>query len=109
MESQLVLSVLDGMPWPALLIDRANRIVAANGLAKTMFGFGIEGRHYVLAVRQPPLLAAIDDALLRGQSGQARYVVTGPAREISYRVRVSPVAGEDQQGALCVFEDITDA
>lgn len=109
MESQLVLSVLDGMPWPALLIDRANRIVAANALAKTMFGFGIEGRHYVLAMRQPALLAAIDDALLRGQSGQARYVVTGPAREISYRARVSPVAGESQQGALCVFEDITDA
>ena len=108
MESQLVISVLDGMPWPALLIDRAERIVTANTLAKDLLGSAIEGRHYVLTLRQPGLLDAIEGTLRHRQQGQARHVITGPSREITYRVQISPVAGEDQQGVLCIFEDITD-
>ena len=108
MESQLVMSVLEGMPWPALLIDRAERIVAANALAKVLLGSGIEGRHYILTLRQPGLLDAIEGTLRHRQPGQARHVITGPSREITYRVQISPVTGEGQDGALCVFEDITD-
>lgn len=108
MESQLVMSVLEGMPWPALLIDRADRIVAANALAKVLLGSGIEGRHYILTLRQPGLLDAIEGTLRHRQPGQARHVITGPSREITYRVQISPVTGEGQHGALCVFEDITD-
>ena len=108
MESQLVMSVLEGMPWPALLIDKADRIVAANTLAKDLLGTGIEGRHYILTLRQPGLLDAIEGTLRHRQPGQARHVITGPSREITYRVQISPVTGEAQQGALCVFEDITD-
>jgi two-component system, OmpR family, phosphate regulon sensor histidine kinase PhoR len=108
MESQLVMSVLEGMPWPALLIDNSDRIVAVNELATDLFGSGIQGRHYILTLRQPGLLDAIEGTLRHRQPGQARHVITGPSREITYRVQVSPVSGEDQQGALCVFEDITD-
>lgn len=108
MESQLVMSVLEGMPWPALLIDQGDRIVAANPLAKDLLGSAIEGRHYVLTLRQPGLLDAIEGTLRHRQPGQARHVITGPSREITYRVQISPVTGEGQQGALCVFEDITD-
>ncbi len=108
MESQLILSVLEGMPWPALLIDRADKIVAANSLASDLLGPGIEGRHYILTLRQPGLLDAIEGTLRHRQPGQARHVITGPSREITYRVQVRPVTGEGQQGALCVFEDITD-
>jgi two-component system, OmpR family, phosphate regulon sensor histidine kinase PhoR len=108
MESQLVLSILDGMPWPALLIDHANQIVAANALAKKLFGTGIEGRHYILTLRQPGLLEVIEATLRHAQNGVARHVITGPAREVTYRVQVSAVLGEGQQGALCVFEDITE-
>ena len=108
MESQLVMSVLEGMPWPALLIDKADRIVAANTFAKDLLGNGIEGRHYILTLRQPGLLDAIEGTLRHRQPAQARHVITGPSREITYRVQISPVTGEGQQGALCVFEDITD-
>ena len=109
MESQLVLSVLDGMPWPAMIIDQTDHIVAANVLAKTLFGSAIEGRHYILTLRQPGLLDAIETTLRRSQPAQARHVITGPSREVTYRVKISPVAGEGQRGALCVFEDISDA
>jgi two-component system, OmpR family, phosphate regulon sensor histidine kinase PhoR len=109
MESQLVLTLLDGMPWPAIIIDKSDHIVATNALARTLFGTGIEGRHYILTLRQPGLLEAIEITLRDRQPTQARHIITGPSREITYRVQISPVAGEGQQGALCVFEDITDA
>ena len=109
MESQLVLTLLDGMPWPALIIDQTDHIVAANVLAKTLFGPGIAGRHYILTLRQPGLLDAIETTLKSREPAQARHVITGPSRETTYRVQISPVAGEGQRGALCVFEDISDA
>lgn len=108
MESQLVLSMLDGMPWPALLIDQSDHIVAANALAKNLFGAGIVGRHYILTLRQPGLSAAIESTLRNCQPAQARHIITGPAREIIYRVQINPVTGDDVQRALCVFEDMTD-
>lgn len=108
MESQLIVSVLEGMPWPTVLIDRADRIVAANLSAKNLLGPGIEGRHYILTLRQPSLIDAIEYTLRNRLPAQARHVITGPAREITYRVQLSPITGEGQQGALCVFEDITD-
>ena len=109
MESKLVLTLLDGMPWPAMIIDQTDRIVAANVLAKTLFGAGIEGRHYILTLRQPGLLEAIETTLKSQQPAQARHVITGLSREVTYRVQISPVAGEGRRGALCVFEDISDA
>lgn len=108
MESQLVLSVLEGLPMPAMLIDQGDHIAAANARAKTLFGPGIEGRHYIMTLRQPGLLDVIEATLRRRQAGQARHVITGPAREVTYLVHVSPVVGEGQHGALCVFEDITE-
>ena len=106
MESQLVLTLLDGMPWPAMIIDQTDHIVASNALAKTLFGSGIEGRHYILTLRQPGLLDAIETTLNSREPAQARHVITGPSRETTYRVQISPVAGEGQRGALCVFEEI---
>ena len=109
MESQLVRAILDGMPSPAILISNADQIVAANPFAKTLFGPGIEGRHYILTLRQPGLLDAIETTLRNRVQTQARHVIIGPAREVTYQVRISPVEGEGERGALCVFEDISDA
>ncbi|NUB43367.1 two-component sensor histidine kinase [Fertoebacter nigrum] len=108
MESQLVGTVLAGVPLPLVLIDRAERIAAANAPALALFGPGIVGRHYIIAMRQPGLLDAIEGTLRHRQPGQARHVITGPSREVTYRVTISPVAGEGQAGALCAFEDITE-
>ena len=109
MESQLVLTLLSGMPWPAMIINQADHIVAANAQANTLFGAGIVGRHYILTLRQPGLLGAIETTLKTGQATQARHVITGVSRETTYRVQISPVEGEGQKGAICVFEDISDA
>lgn len=109
MESGLTATLLEGVPLPLVLIGADERVQAANGPARELLGSAIVGRHYLLAMRQPALLDAIEGTLRHGQVGQARHVATGPASESIYRVTVSPVAGEGQSGVLCAFEDISEA
>jgi two-component system phosphate regulon sensor histidine kinase PhoR len=108
MDTQYTRSLLAGVPMPLVLIGRDERIAEANAAAIALFGGGIIGRHYILAIRQPGLLQAIEAALRDGRPGSARHVITSPAHEITYRVAVSPVVGEARSGVLAAFEDITE-
>jgi two-component system phosphate regulon sensor histidine kinase PhoR len=107
MDSELTASVLEGVPLPLLVIGRDERIVAANAPARDLFGSGAVGRHYILAMRQPALLDAIEATMRHGQRGEVRAVMTGPAAETTWAVTVSAVAGEGQAGVLCAFRDIS--
>ena len=109
MESGLVATLLEGVPLPLVLIGSDERILAANAPARQLLGSAIVGRHYLLAMRQPEVLDAVEGTLRHGQTGHARHVATGPASESSFRVTVSPVGGEGQAGVLCAFEDISEA
>jgi two-component system phosphate regulon sensor histidine kinase PhoR len=107
MESRFVASLLNGVADPLVLIGRDERIAAANGAAQALFGGAIVGRHYLIAIRQPGLLDAIEGSLRHGQAAQARLVLTGPAGETVFRVQVSPVSGEGREGVLCAFSDVS--
>ena len=109
MESLLSASLIEGVPIPIVMIAADERVAAANAPARALLGVGIVGRHYLLAMRQPSLLDAIEGTLRHGQPGVARHIVTGPAQETTYRVTVSPVVGEGRAGVICAFEDITEA
>lgn len=105
MDEQLIASLLAGVPLPMVLIDREERITSANAAALALFGRTVVGRHYILAMRQPGLLDAIEGTLRHRQPGRARHVISGPSREVTYQVTISPVDGDG--GALCAFEDIS--
>lgn len=109
MDSTLSASLIGAIPFPAVLVDRDARIRQANAAATALFGNGITGRHYLIAMRQPDLQDAIDAALRHGQPAQARVPVTGPAAEATWRVTVTPVDGGTGAGVLAVFEDVTEA
>ena len=98
-------ALIAGIPMPLVLVGHDARIQRANPPAVALLGEGVEGRHYMTAIRQPEVVALIDRVLAGGEGGQARYVVTGPSRDTVYRVLVAPLAGE---GASLAFEDITD-
>jgi two-component system phosphate regulon sensor histidine kinase PhoR len=105
MDSRLTDALLQGVPLPMVLIGRDARIRRLNGPARALMGEGVEGRHYMTALRQPDVLAMVERVLEGGEAGHARHRVTGPSRDTVYRVVVFPLAGE---GAGLAFEDITD-
>jgi two-component system phosphate regulon sensor histidine kinase PhoR len=108
LETQLIRTLLAGIPIPVVLIGQDERISALSKAAAGLFGEAILGRHYIIAMRQPQLLDAIEATLRFRQPGQARLVVTGPAQEQTFRVTVTPVLGEGKAGVLAAFEDITE-
>jgi two-component system phosphate regulon sensor histidine kinase PhoR len=108
MESELTRSLLAAVPIPVVLIGPDERIAGISGAAAALLGDGLIGRHYIMAMRQPALLEVIEATLRFRQAGTVRLVVTGPAREQTFRVTVTPVTGDGRGGILAAFEDITE-
>ncbi|MBN2907217.1 MAG: PAS domain-containing protein [Rhodobacteraceae bacterium] len=106
--SDLFPSILAGIPLPALLIGRDERVRAMNPLAEAMFGAAGVGRHYVTALRQPALLDCVEEALRLGQVRRVRYLTTDVAREATYEVAASPLGPGAAEGVIVVFTDITE-
>ncbi|MGL5010719.1 MAG: histidine kinase dimerization/phospho-acceptor domain-containing protein, partial [Paracoccaceae bacterium] len=109
MDQSLAHAFVAALPQPAVFIARDERVSMANAAARRLLGDGLEGRHFALSLRQPPAIAVIEAALQRGEGGHARLALLGPATETIYRITATPVAGDGQAGALCLFEDISDA
>ncbi len=109
MDSQIIRSLIEALPQAACLVTQADRISVTNEAARALLGPTAEGRHFGMSLRQPNVVGVIETALRDGVAGQGRYTVLGPSSETIYRVTVSPVSDETQRGALCVFDDVSDA
>ena len=62
--------LIEAVPVPIVLVGRTGRLEAVNQSASRLIGRGLEGRHYVTALRQPDALGAVEAAL--GATGSAR-------------------------------------
>jgi two-component system, OmpR family, phosphate regulon sensor histidine kinase PhoR len=109
MDSLLIRSIIDALPQPTCLVTDGEKIAVVNAAARALLGSTAEGRHFGLSLRQPSVVAVIEAALRSGVDGQGRYTVLGPSSETVFRVTVKPISGEGQSGAICVFDDISDA
>lgn len=113
MVDDLLASLLDAMPLPALMVGADARIRAVNGPGAAMFGAGLAGgligRHHAMAMRQPSLLAAIEAALLRETRTDLRYAHARGPREEVFRATVAPVDLGGVRAVLCSFTDTTEA
>ncbi|MGB8811945.1 MAG: ATP-binding protein [Paracoccaceae bacterium] len=106
--TQLVTSLLAGIPLPAILINADEQVSAANPAALVLLGASAVGRHFLLSLRQPSVGDGITQALRHETPSVARYVLTGPTQDTTYRVTISPVPDRARINALCVFEDISE-
>ena len=74
MSEDLITGLLSAVPLPALLVDQSERVIAANTEARTLLGQQLEGRNFVLILRQPPLLDAIEACLRDRRPRTARHL-----------------------------------
>lgn len=109
MENTLAMAVIGALAQPALLVLRSEKVGAANAAARALFGDELVGRHFVLSLRHPQAMDTIESVLKSGTAMQARIANLTSGAETTYRLTASPVSGDGVEGALCVFEDVSDA
>ena len=110
MTDALLAEMLNGVPIPALLVDKSERILAANRDALTMLGPQIVERHFATVLRQPPVAEAIEAGLADHKPRLVRHLANDGARDTTFDVtcRFVPGVGSGQRGAVLVaFQDIT--
>lgn len=76
-------ALVEALPIPALLVDRAGRIGASNARARALFGESLQGRHYITVLRQPTLLDAVEQAVTSATTTKAQYLTTEARRDIT--------------------------
>lgn len=103
-------ATLDALAFPALAVDRSERIVAANTDVQTLIGQNMLGRNYVAMLRQPALLDVVEASLRDGAPRQARYLSNDGAQDTTFDVSVKAVPGIGLAEAgvvLLCFHDIS--
>mgnify|MGYP006393623217 CR=1 FL=1 len=105
MTSEDLADLLSALPLPALVIGQGARILAMNTLGVHLLGAGLEGRHYITALRQPALLDAIETVMRDGVARSVEYFSHDGDHDTTFAAHVA-VAGT---GLLVSFEDRTAA
>ncbi|APZ54692.1 sensor histidine kinase [Salipiger abyssi] len=95
------------IPLPAVLIRWDERIAAANAEAQSFLGDGLEGRHFITALRQPALLDAIEGTFRDGAPRLTRFLTTDGRQNTTYEVSCRRLDLEGGRGVMLTFQDVT--
>lgn len=98
-------SVVSALTVPVLVIGADKRVQAVNEQVELILGPNLVGRHYITALRQPSLIAAVDRAVDTSDPQVARYTGRDGARDTSFRVTVARAEAD----VVLTFEDQTAA
>lgn len=96
--------LLSGLPLPAMLVGRDDRVLAVNTPGRALLGEGITDRHPAMAVRAPAVLEAIAAVAREGGVREARMTLRREGQEAVFQVTVS----DQGEAVLCVFRDVTE-
>lgn len=100
-------AILGAVDQPILVIDRHERILAANAACESLMGPALLGRHYATIIRQPNLLELIDLCFSSGDPGEGRYLLARDGQDATFVVRAKPYQNQGDAGMVLSFEDIT--
>lgn len=107
MTKSLSSSILAGIPIAAILIDSHSTVSVVNPMAEELFSSGLQGRHFITALRQPTLLECIENCFQHQRETQTRFIKTATTHETIFDVVCRPVTLENGQGVLLTFQDVT--
>ncbi|WP_282157837.1 sensor histidine kinase [Shimia thalassica] len=107
MSATLAKSFVHGIPMPSVFVGSNKRIIAANEGALTLNPKADETSPFVLVFRQPGLTEALDSCLANGTEQRAIYHHHDGPLNVRYNVTFSRVTGEEVDGVLLCFTDVT--
>ncbi|WP_043918877.1 ATP-binding protein [Jannaschia aquimarina] len=106
-----LIEMLNALADPAMLLDDRGRVAATNAAAKDRFGAWVEGQSYISVLRQPGLLAPVENAFFSQQSGTARFIHVDGAVETAFEVGITPLASLLRNGrspVMLIFRDVSE-
>jgi two-component system, OmpR family, phosphate regulon sensor histidine kinase PhoR len=104
---QLVSTLLDALPDPVLLVARERIVVNVNRAAIALFGDDPSNRPLEAQLRDPGLLAAVDQAQHGRGNTELALQLLGPPRR-TFGVQVMPVRLRGQPAALIAMRELTE-
>lgn len=92
-------TVIEAIPDPLLLVDGHRRVVRANAAAHGQFGAHLLDRDLVEVLRDPPVIAAVDEVIAGGPGRmvEVEWIVPVPQHT---QVRVTPFARTEPDPAV---------
>jgi two-component system phosphate regulon sensor histidine kinase PhoR len=105
--AQLVSSLLDALPDPLLLVAGERIVVNVNRAAIELFGDDPSDRPLEAELRDPGLLAAVDQAQHGRGNTELALQLPGPPRR-AFGVQVMPVRLRGQPAALIALRELTE-
>jgi two-component system phosphate regulon sensor histidine kinase PhoR len=104
---QLVSTLLDALPDPLLLVAGGRIVINANRAAIELFGRDPSNRPLEAELRDPGLLAAVDQARQGRGETQLALQLPGPPRR-AFGLQVMPVQLRGQPAALIGMRELTE-
>jgi two-component system, OmpR family, phosphate regulon sensor histidine kinase PhoR len=104
---RLLATLLDALPDPLLLVGRERTVVGANKAAVALFGHRPVEKPIEASLRDPGLLAAIDEALEDHGEAQLTIQLPGPPSR-AFGILVVPVRLRGQAAALVGLRELTE-
>jgi two-component system phosphate regulon sensor histidine kinase PhoR len=103
MTDEHIVSILHAFPMPVLVIGVDERVSATNNTVDSILGPDLLGKHYITALRQPTIIAAIAETRRTGVGAFVRYTGRSGPKDTIYRVSVAAA----QDDIVLTFEDQT--
>src|SRR5690606_38704204 len=105
------LALVNHLPDPLIVFDRAGRVFLANEAAEALVGKAAPGRHVATVLRSAPLIAAIEAVTKDGVQRTIEYSIPVPVPR-HYSAYVTRVESEEAGASpvtLALLRDVTEA
>jgi two-component system phosphate regulon sensor histidine kinase PhoR len=106
-----IITILDGLPDPVLLINARRAVIAANQAARELSVGPMVGNDLAVALRHPAALEAVDAVLGGAAAREAEITLLAPGspiyRLVAVAVRGKGGRGPDEPAAVATLHDLT--
>ena len=102
-----IATFLQALPIPLVVIDRNERVSAANAPAHALFGAAMVGRHYITVLRQPTVLDCVEKALVDGKPATAQFLSRDTSGDTTFQMQATPFDTGLLAGVMLTFEDVS--
>lgn len=97
--------LIAALPFPTLVIGADQKVAFANQPAIELLGNQVLNQNFVFVLRQPGLIAAIEDTAASLEKRIGQFTTTEGRSEVRYDVHIAPADG----GLVLTFEDTSEA